>query len=289
MKKILVILDKPKHEQIALQRAVELAGATGAQLHLVSFAYESQVNLPGVHDTPEDLVKTMVSGRERWLMELGAQHPLPADTVTEAVWHYSIANWTLEKLAQDSFDLVIKTAQKQFGRGGFGSIDWQLIERSPVPLWLAVATPWVKRERLVAALDPSVDSPLHKELNLRVLTAGDRLAQLLGAKLEAVACLPGPGVFEELGLTPRQDTAAEQQRALRAYLEVVIRDSGANCRELHQVSGKPAREVNRVVDRNKARLMLVGRGVRKGAAGLLLGNTAERILAKSNTDVLIVP
>ncbi|WP_319024641.1 universal stress protein [Microbulbifer hainanensis] len=183
----------------------------------------------------------------------------------------------------------MKTAQKQFGRGGFGSIDWQLIERSPTPLWLAVATPWVKRERLVTALDPSVDNLLHKELNLRVLYVGDRLAKLLDAELEAVACLPGTTFLDELGITSRQDTSDEQKRALREYLEVLIGDSGAICSELHLVYGKPAREVNRIVDRNKARLMLVGRGVRKGATGLLLGNTAERILSKSNTDVLIVP
>ncbi|SHF08098.1 Nucleotide-binding universal stress protein, UspA family [Microbulbifer donghaiensis] len=289
MKNILVILDKPKHEQIALQRAVELAKAAGARLHLVSFAYDPRATLPGVHETPDDVVKAMVSARQPWLEELCKQHQLSADTTTEAVWHYSIANWTIETLVKDSFDLVIKTAQKQFGHGGYGSIDWQLIERSSVPLWLAVTTPWLKHERLVAALDPSVDNLLHKELNLRVLTAGDRLAKILGAQLEVVACLPGAGVLEELGLTPRHDTSAEQQRTLREYLEVAIRDSGANCSEVHLVSGKPAREVNRIVDRNKARLMLVGRGVRKGATGLLLGNTAERILSKCNTDVLIVP
>lgn len=289
MKNILVILDKPKHEQIALQRAVELAKAAGGRLHLVSFAYDPRATLPGVHETPEEVVKAMVSAREPWLEELCKQHQLPADTVTEAVWHYSIANWTIETLVKDSFDLVIKTAQKQFGHGGYGSIDWQLIERSPVPLWLAVATPWVKRERLVAALDPTADSLLHKELNQRVLAVGNRLAQLLNARLEAVACLPGAGVLEELGLTPRHDNTEEQQRALREYLDSAIRDSDANCSEVHLVSGKPAREVNRIVDRNKARLMLVGRGVRKGATGLLLGNTAERILSKSNSDVLIVP
>ncbi|MGL6159049.1 universal stress protein [Microbulbifer sp.] len=289
MKNILVILDKPKHEQIALQRAMALAEAAGVRLHLVSFAYEPQLTLPGVHEATDDLVQMIVSGREHWLEELRKRHQLPADTVTEAVWHYSIANWTQEALAREPFDLVIKTAQKQFGRGGFGSIDWQLIERSPVPLWLAVSTPWVKRERLVAALDPSVDNPLHQELNLRVLATGDRLTRLLNAQLEAVACLPGVGVLEELGLAPRQDTSAEQQRSLREHLQAMIADSGASCSEMHLVSGKPAREVNRIVDRNKARLMLVGRGVRKGPAGLLLGNTAERILARSNTDVLIVP
>lgn len=123
----------------------------------------------------------------------------------------------------------------------------------------------------------------------RVLAAGDRLAQLLDAQLEAVACLPGGGMLEELGLTPRHDITADQTRALRECLQAMIADSGVDCSELHLVSGKPAREVNRAVDRNKARLMLVGRGVRKGATGLLLGNTAERILSKSNTDVLIVP
>lgn len=289
MKQILVILDKPKHEQIALQRAKALAEAAGARLQLVSFAYEPQLPLLGPQETVDDLVQAIVREREHWLAGLREQYQLPADTQLEAVWHHSIAAWTLDKLAEKTFDLVLKTAQKQFGRGGFGSIDWQLIEQSPVPVWLAVSTPWIKRQRLVAALDPTVDNPLHRDLNLRVLETGDRLAQLLKAKLEAVACLPASGMLEELGFAPKREMTPEQKRAVREYLQETIGESGVDCSKLHLVSGKPAREVNRIVDRNKARLMLVGRGVRKGPVGLLLGNTAERILARSNTDVLVVP
>ncbi|AMX01856.1 universal stress protein [Microbulbifer thermotolerans] len=289
MKNILVILDKPKHEQIALQRALALAKATGARLHLISFVYEPQLTMAGMYEAMDELMHTMLGERKRWLAELREKYQLPEDTETQAVWHYNIASWILEILEREFYDLLIKTAQKQYGHGGFGSIDWQLIEHAPIPLWLAVSTPWIKRDRLLAALDPMMNTPLHRELNQRVLTTGDHLARLLGAELEPVACLPGAGVLEELGLATGRNTSAEARRAAQEHLQAIIANSGATCGELHLVSGKPSREVNRIADRLKARLMLVGRGVRKGAAGFLLGNTAERILAKSNTDVMVVP
>lgn len=289
MKSILVILDKPKHEQIALQRALALAKATGARLHLLSFVYEPQLTMAGMYEAMDELMHTMLGERERWLAELREKYQLPEDTETQAIWHYNIASWTLEVTKRESHNLLLKTAQKQYSHGGFGSIDWQLIEHSPIPLWLAVSTPWIKRDRLLAALDPMMNTPLHRELNQRVLTTGDHLAHLLGAELEPVACLPGAGVLEELGLATGRDTSAEARRAAQEQLQAIIANSGAACGELHLVSGKPSREVNRIADRLKARLMLVGRGARKGAAGFLLGNTAERILAKSNTDVMVVP
>ncbi|WP_226665327.1 universal stress protein [Microbulbifer aggregans] len=283
MQKILVILDKPKHEQIALRRALELASKEPVQLHLVSFVYEPIQWLPFVQDPANDISARIRTERESWLETLKQETELPDGTTSEVVWHPDIPSWTHDFLEEHAFALVVKTAQKQFGKGGFGSIDWRLIESLPVPLWLAVNTHWIKRDRIVAALDPAVNNALHVELNQRVLKLAGTTAQALGADFEAVACMPVPDVVADL------DTFREQTGALMNALDKVIADSGVDCKKTHFVTGKPAVEVNRVVDRNKARMIMVGRGIRKGARGFVLGNTAERILGRSNTDVLIVP
>lgn len=283
MQNILVILDKPKHEQIALQRALELAGKSGAKLHLVSFIYEPVVSIPMLSGSILNVSEQMQKDRGEWLQTLQSEYTLPPGSSTEVVWHHDITYWTLEYLTEKACDLVVKTAQKQFGRGGFGSIDWRLIESLPTPLWLAVSTHWVKRDRIVAALDPAIDNPLHVELNQRVLKLGGTLTELLDADLESVACIPVPDEVADLS------AFREQAGALLQAVDKVIADSGVTCSRTHFVTGKPAAEVNRVVDRNKARAILVGRGVRKGPKGFVLGNTAERILGRANTDVLIVP
>ena len=283
MQNILVILDKPKHEQIALQRALELAEKSGAKLHLVSFVYEPVVSIPLLSGSVLNVSDQMKKERGQWLQELKSEHALPQGSTAEVVWHHDIPSWILEYLAANASDLVIKTAQKQFGRGGFGSIDWRLIEHLPTPLWLAVSTHWVKRDRIVAALDPAVENTLHVALNQRVLKLGEAFCKLLSAEMESVACVPAPGEITDL------DKFREQAGALLSAVDKVIADSGVSCKKTHFVTGKPAAEVNRVVDRNKARMILVGRGVRKGPKGFLLGNTAERILGRANTDVLIAP
>ena len=283
MQNILVILDKPKHEQIALQRALELAEKAGAKLHLVSFVYEPVVSIPLLSGSILNISDQIQKDRSKWLQALQSEYTLPQGSTAEVIWHHDIPSWTLDYLTENDCDLVVKTAQKQFGRGGFGSIDWRLIENLPTPLWLGVSTHWVKRDRIVGALDPAVDNPAHVDLNQRVLVFGDAMGQQLGADLETVACVPAPDEIADL------DAFREQTGALLKAVDKVIADSGVTCNKTHFVTGKPAAEVNRVVDRNKARAILVGRGVRKGPKGFLLGNTAERILGRANTDVLIVP
>lgn len=283
MQQILVILDKPKHEQIALQRALELAEKADVRLHLVSFVYEPVAALPMLSGSVLNISDQLKSERAKWLEALQQENPLPKGSTAEVAWHHDIPSWVLDYTAANACDLVLKTAQKQFGRGGFGSIDWRLIEHVTVPLWLAVSTHWLKRDKIVAAMDPALDNPLHLELNQRVLKKGAVVAAQLGADFDAVACLPMPD------MTVEQGQFREQIASLKQALQKVVDDSGVPCKETHFVVGKPAEEVNRVVDRNKARMIMVGRGVRKGAKGFLLGNTAERILGRANTDVLIVP
>ncbi|MBB5211324.1 universal stress protein [Microbulbifer hydrolyticus] len=283
MQSILVILDKPKHEQIALQRALELADKTGAKLHLVSFVYEPVVAIPLLSGSILNVSDQIQKERRQWLQELQSEYTLPQGSSAEVVWHHDIPSWTLAYLDANQCDLVVKTAQKQFGRGGFGSIDWRLIEHLPTPLWLAVSTHWIKRDRIVAALDPAVENKLHVELNQRALKLGERFSHELNADLEAVACVPASDEIKDL------EKFREQAGALLQAVDKVIADSGVTCKKTHFVTGKPAAEVNRVVDRNKARMILVGRGVRKGPKGFLLGNTAERILGRANTDILVVP
>ncbi|WP_066960761.1 universal stress protein [Microbulbifer sp. Q7] len=283
MQNILVILDKPKHEQIALERALELAQKSGARLQLASFVYEPVASIPMLSGAVLDVRDQLQTERRQWLDELQQKYTLPEGSTADVIWHHDIPSWALSYLADNPVDLVVKTAQKQFARGGFGSIDWRLIESLPVPLWLAVSTHWVKRDRIVAALDPAVENTLHVALNQRALKLGEQLGKLLGAELEAVACVPATDEIKDL------DAFREQAGALLQTIDQVIADSGAECKKTHFVTGKPAAEVNRVVDRNKARMILVGRGVRKGPKGFLLGNTAERILGRANTDVVIVP
>ncbi|WP_428819927.1 universal stress protein [Microbulbifer sp. MCCC 1A16149] len=283
MQNILVILDKPKHEQIALERALELAQKSGAKLQLVSFVYEPVVSIPMLSGSILNITDQIQKERGRWLDALKQEYTFPEGSSAEVIWHHDIPSWTLEYLADNQIDLVVKTAQKQYGRGGFGSIDWRLIESLPTPLWLAVSTHWIKRDRIVAALDPAVENTLHVELNQRALKLGEQFGKLLEAELEAVACVPATDEIKDL------DKFREQAGALLQAVDKVIADSGVDCKKTHFVTGKPAAEVNRVVDRNKARMILVGRGVRKGPKGFLLGNTAERILGRANTDILIVP
>ncbi|WP_231759220.1 universal stress protein [Microbulbifer elongatus] len=283
MQNILVILDKPKHEQIALQRALELAEKSGARLHLVSVVYEPLASISFLSGAVLNVSGEMREARQKWLGEMQQKYTLPKGSSAQVVWHHDIPSWTLDYLADNDRDLVIKTAQKQFGRGGFGSIDWRLIESLPVPLWLAVSTHWVKHDRIVGALDPALDNPLHIELNQRVLAFGGAMSQQLGADFETVACVPVPEEIVDL------EAFREHTGALLKAVDQVIADSGVSCSRTHFVTGKPAAEVNRVVDRNKARAILVGRGVRRGAKGFVLGNTAERILGRTNTDVVVVP
>ena len=73
-----------------------------------------------------------------------------------------------------------------------------------------------------------------------------------------------------------------------SLLHALVEPYGVSKANVHIPDGKVGRCVQRVVHQINADLLVVGTSANKGLTGALLGNSAERILAKVPCDVLVI-
>lgn len=287
---ILVILDKPKHAQVALDRARRLATATGAHLHLASFCWLAMAEQRDVFDAHQRraLRESVVKERERWLRGLVVDSGLAAaDVTTEVVWTDAIAGWVASGAAERKIDLVVKSVHHSQTLL-HTPLDWELLRSCPAPLYLASTAVAGATGNVLATIDLRHTDRKHQLMNLRVLDAAVRFVGFGKGKLHIVHAVETPvGVAGLDTLAPARLERELKSRA-RELLEAQLEPYGIPRTRIHLPVGKVGVAVADVADRIKADLVVVGSSARRGLGAVLLGNSAEKILSRMPCDVLAV-
>lgn len=286
--RILVIVDKPKHEQTALRRALDLQARTRAHLHLAAFAYHPMYDQKDVFDAHQRRAIRAEACRQRseWLRgQLADAGALARDIVTEVVWVKDIAGWVTKRVAEAGDDLVLKSIH-QSQTLLHTPLDWQLLRNCPVPVLLCTNRPWRRKPRILAALDLRVDDKAHAVLNRKVLETAHAFAEAHDGELHCVYALVLPRSPSELRIPdPRQFRADAIQRS-RERMAQLAEPYDVPMARLHVPLGKVGFAVNSVAGKIKADLLVMGTTARRGLAGLVIGNSAEKVLTRARCDVL---
>ena len=105
---ITTILDKPKHDQVAWQRSLELQKLSGAKLQAVAFVWNAmcESNSALNADERKQLKHGLVEQRKNWLAKLVAATP---QVRTRTIWEHDIADWVADETQKKQPDLVVKT------------------------------------------------------------------------------------------------------------------------------------------------------------------------------------
>jgi len=287
---ILVILDKPKHAQVALERARALADAAGARLHLASFCWLAMAEHKEIFDAHQRraLKRGVMKEREQWLRDLVLDAGLAAANVTtEVVWTEDIAGWVADYVPVNKTDLVVKSVHHSRSIV-HTPLDWQLLRTCPAPLYLASGEVRKASGNLLATIDLRHTDRKHQLLNLRVLAAAQFMSGLRKGRLHCVHAVDSAAVMP--GFDKAAPAKLERQLKARArqLLEALVKPYGLSRARVHTPVGKVGASVAGVVDRLKADVLVVGTSARRGLGAVLIGNSAEKILVKVNCDVLAV-
>ena len=291
LRSILVVLDKPKHPQTALERARKLATAAGAHMHLVSFCWLAMAEQNAIFDTHQRraLKQGAIHEREAWLRDLILDAGLSAaDISTEVVWTRDIPGWVAEHARTKGVDLVVKSIRHRSGTLLRKPIDWQLLQNCPAPLLLTDSRERIQTGKVLATIDLRHSDEAHQRMNRNVLAAAQTMTQLLDGELA------GAHVVESVHLPPGVDIMEEGQlieqarQRLSEWLEATLEPHEMAQSALHLVVGTVASALNELVEREGIELVVVGTSARRGLGGALLGNTAERILSKVDSDLLAI-
>jgi universal stress protein E len=290
-KSVLVILDKPKHAQTALEEALELHARTGAHLKLVSFVWHAIAEQKEVYDAAQRraMRREIVRSREVWVRDLIRDREIAALPITlEVVWTSDIADWVASHCAD--MDLVIKSVHKSHTLV-HTPLDWQLIRTCPKPLLIAGA-PMRRRKKpgndVLATLDLRNADRRHQTLNFRVLDAAARFAEMRKGKLHCVAVVEYSEVLKDLEIVDPRKVRQAAIESSQEFLDALLEPYDIAKNRVHRPAGKVGQMVAATVRKANAGLVVVGSAARRGLEARVLGNSAEKILERSPVDVLII-
>lgn len=167
-----------------------------------------------------------------------------------------------------------------------GSTAKRLIRKCPGTVWTTKASTAVPPKTVLVATDFS-------DVSKRALAEGLQLATQIGAELHAVHVMDLDNMPE--GAIERVSAGDWHLRdqyiaAAKTLLETTVNGLGFDAGKVvpHITWGVPPREIAQLSTTLKADLLVLGTVGRSGIKGVLLGNTAERLLDLCNCSVMTV-
>lgn len=287
---ILVILDKPKHAQAALQRAREITSERSAHLHLASFCWLPMAEYDDVFDTHQRraLKQAAVQERQQWLRDLVVDSQLSAaDVSTEVVWTQDIAGWVEQYETTQQPDLIVKSVHRNSRSLTHTPLDWRLLRETRTPVWLVVHDMPMTAGPILATIDLRHTDTTHQLLNQKVLDQASALASVLNRPLHCVHAVESSAAPRLLDRLTRQDLEQRLHERSARLLSALAKPYGIATEATHIVQGKVGHAVRETSASLDAAVLVVGTSARHGPQKFL-GASAEKILALANSDILAV-
>ena len=148
---------------------------------------------------------------------------------------------------------------------------------------------WKSKMKLLATLDMVDESSFQKLLNSKVKNVAFEVSKKIQAELAFLSIVEVSRVREELDIAIDYQFMEKDVKAVKAKLMHMINtDENPTVFPTHVSIGVPSKEITSVSQKLKSNLVVMGNVGRTGIKGLIVGNTAEKILDRLAVDALIV-
>ncbi len=287
-KKILVFQDGYENSAKALELASKLSAAD-VNINVV----DVQPPLSAFwHDLfEEDFDETPAYHRHKSLSELVKGIDFGESSVTTSVQTGRPIVKLVQSVVSGEHDLLIKEASSKATDFLFGSLDMRLIRHCPVPVWIVNPKSKQPLHRVLVAINPETTDDEQK-LNHELVRYASAIANIFDCKLFVVAAYQVP--VKVFGHAVQADTIRRYEKYEKEY--------GRKCREnlsrFLSESERPVKPENvtfecgisdevilSAVEEIRPSLLVLGSIARQGVSGLLIGNTAERVLRQVDCSV----
>ncbi|MGD2044697.1 MAG: universal stress protein [Gemmatimonadota bacterium] len=272
--------------------ATRLAKAVGARLTLVRVT-ERPGRLSRWRDSVQERVVASAEARSALVRQAEEARSVGVDVRIE-FFHGLTPREAVAELDLGGPDLVIKDLRRDVSswRSGLGLAEDQLLARDcPFPLWLVHPTQPRRLRSILAAL--KVDEVGSDALADEILRVAAGLAAGSGAELHVVHALPLPGAqyVESLHLAMGErglrEVVQELERRRREVVEAWAgRALGGPGAMIHVEAGDVAHVIDRVADRVRPDLVVMGSTGRTGLEGILLRNAVQDVVDQVECSVL---
>jgi universal stress protein E len=267
LQRIFTVIDPERFVQPAFERGEWVAARNGAILHLYCCIGEEGVEA----DSPE--ARFSIQRAKRWLERLTTEAgTYKLTTEIDVEWD---PNWR-ERIAEAAkscgADMIIKTVSRHSGlsRQLKKTADWTLLRGANCPVLLIDPHRPPQPSRVLAAVKLNPDSDTYTVLNQQVISTSHRIANALEAELHAVTVFKGDQMYFD-----RQKFA----------------DScGLPRNRVHSVEGTAHKAIAEATRELGSDILVIGSANRNGKdGGMIIGDTAERIIDAVDTDIVVIP
>lgn len=295
IQRILLATDSRLTEQPMLEQIVEIAQRTGAALKVVDVIPDVSWPLRLAVKDVDMMQSALRSERQRAIDTLVTPIRAAGVEVATDVLCGKTSVEIIREVLRGEHDMVVSIAKGAASKasGYFGATAERLLRKCPCPLWLYAPGTAPKFEHVLACVDSSSQFQEDVDLSARVFDLAASVASYHDCRL---SMLHAWSVYGEQLLKGRMDP--EELARITDKLEahatsklndfVLARGEAASGVSVHSRRGETAEVVADFVSDNGVDLLVMGTIARSGIAGMLIGNTAERILRKIRCSVLAV-
>lgn len=265
---ILVVIAPEGKQTNALRRAIQIAQTCNARLEILNPNQD--------HDTqPSQEFETLCAALKQQGIDTQL-HETSFRTLTEAIIHIQ---------QTEDCQLVIKDADPKSSLMQTLTTpqDWRLLRECTAPVLLVKHDQEWDHAPIIAAINADEDNYDHLQLNHAILDCSAAIADYFSAEMHIASAYPTarqPIEDHGNGVTFKQ----RYEETCKKYAQEL--HLGENNIHLHP--DFPETLIASQVNKQQARLLIMGTHARTGISALAIGNTAEQLIAQINTDILVV-
>ncbi|WP_185964461.1 universal stress protein [Aliikangiella marina] len=296
---VLVVVDFRQEKHHALPRALELAKRFGSQLTVITCVYQHIVDLvpngSGIdlerirHEATahyENELRDMVNP----LIEAGFQ--VDADIHFEVLWSKSFSEGLLQYVSANNFDLVVKTAHQHgtLEKVFFTPTDWHLLRDCETNILFVKKGAWPSSTNILGAINIE-DDEAHQRLNHDIVNATAAIAESCQSDGHILNVFPWAKIDLDKFkyLFDKEDQFLAIKNIHRKQVEAFVKDYPSLLDNIIIAEGlEPDETIPEIIKSTFSDLLIMGCVRRRGFAGMVIGNTVEKILDDINCEVLVL-
>jgi universal stress protein E len=270
---LFVIIDPTQEEQLALERATEIANIAGGHIHAFCAIYEDDLS----HYSSRHDAKNTVKHRAMDMVDELIK-PLANDRVTvdrEVIWNNHWYQAAVHACARSGADFMIKSTHSHKKNLNLlkKRSDYYLLRHISCPVLLVQSVKPARYQRVLAAVAIEKDDDSHDKLDNLVISHARRICRITGGELHVVtAHKDRPDIVNLLGMRSGEDDENSPGE------ELISSQFGIDPDKVHLASGPAKQVIVEMAMQVDAELVVMGTIARAGISGVVIGNVCEKVL-----------
>lgn len=270
---ILVVWEFGHHNSKLMKKSGALAKQANANVYIAAFMPENELDNPKAKGELDEAISKNFG--DNLIVNLHICSP------------QNLVNDILNLHTEKHIDLVIK-CKGEDGQLFKTSDDLRLIQELNCPLLISSNHKRKPNQPILATIDIDESGEEQTKMNTEVLAWSSYLAEKTQKDVDVVYNIPMSKAVLELDVFDSEEVLLKEESSAKKKLSETVQKHGIIPNHLHILAGDIGKNIRGMTGKIKPDLLIVGSVGRKGLKGLFIGNTAEVILKKARSDVLVV-